>query len=191
MYSSYRNDIIGNSGLPLDSGLLAVPRWDDLRFPFTQTKLGALDKPDFDFTNLGLLFPQNDATEITYMIAQLQHSFKLGTDLKPHIHWVQSQATFPVWKIDYRVYKNNTDPTISFTTISINTGRFTYPGSGSILQISDFPVISGAGINDMSAMIDIKLYRDDNLVSGDVLAKEFDLHYQIDTPGGSRLEYTK
>jgi len=45
--------------------------WDDLRFPATATRQGALAKPDFDYTNIGLLFPQNDPTEIIYMIDQL------------------------------------------------------------------------------------------------------------------------
>lgn len=32
---------------------------------------------------------------------------------------------------------------------------------------------------------------DDNVVTGDVLVKEFDIHYQIDVPGGSRTEFVK
>lgn len=48
--------------------------YEDLRMPFTQAKQGATLKPDFDYTNVGLLFPQNDATEIAYFIAQLPGS---------------------------------------------------------------------------------------------------------------------
>jgi len=50
--------------------------WDDMRAPFTQTKRGALDKPDFDYTNVGLLFKQNDPAEIVYIIFQLPHAYK-------------------------------------------------------------------------------------------------------------------
>jgi hypothetical protein len=39
-------------------------------------------------------------------------------------------------------------------------------------------------------MLDIKLYRDDNVVTGDVLLKEFDIHYQIDGLG-SVQEFVK
>ena len=53
--------------------------WDDLRFPVTASKLGINDKPDTDYTNFGLLFPQNDTTEYIIIIAQLPHSYKLGT----------------------------------------------------------------------------------------------------------------
>jgi len=41
-----------------------------------------------------------------------------------------------------------------------------------------------------STIIDFKIYRDDNVVTGDVLLKEFDIHYQIDAHG-SRQEYIK
>lgn len=163
--------------------------WDDMRFPATRLRQGVSIKPDFDETNLGLLFPQNDATEIVYIIAQLPHSYKHETSLKPHLHYVQDEAAEPVFKIDYRWYENGADPTGSFTTITANTFAFTYT-SGSIMQIISFPEISGSGIDSVSSILDIKLYRDDNVVTGDILVKEFDIHYEIDTPG-SRDEFAK
>ena len=39
-------------------------RWDDLTGPLTRGLQGSADKPDFDYTNFGLLFPQNDTSEI-------------------------------------------------------------------------------------------------------------------------------
>lgn len=163
--------------------------WDDLRYPFTESKLGTLDKPDFDYTNLGLLFPQNDATEKVYIIAQLSHAIKNLSEIRPHIHWIQSQASFPTWKMDYRIYSQGSTVPGGFNTVSVNTGVFTYPGSGSILQISIFPTID-ISIYGLSAMIDIIIYRDDNVVTGDVLAKEFDIHAEFDSLG-SRQEFTK
>lgn len=164
--------------------------WEDLRFPATRIRQGATQKPDFDTTNMGLLFPQNDATEIAYIIAQLPHGTKSESSLSPHIHFVQDEATEPVFKIDYRWYKNGEDPTGSFTTLTIDNFIYTYT-SGSILQIAEFPMIDGTGIDTVSSILDIKLYRDDNVVTGDVLVKEFDLHYQIDQERGSRSEYVK
>jgi hypothetical protein len=163
--------------------------WEDLRFPSTRLRQGATQKPDFDTTNVGLLFPQNDATEIAYMNAQIPHAYKLGTDFYCHIHWVQSQAAFPTWKIDYRLYENNGDPTGGFTTLTTNTGIFAYT-AGDILQISEWVAIDGSGISSVSAMLDIKLYRDDNDIAGDILVKEFDIHYELDYPGSDQ-EYTK
>ena len=164
-------------------------RWKDMLFPATRIRQGATQKPDFDTTNLGLLFPQNDATEIAYIIAQVNHEYKLESGLKPHIHYVQDEAAEPVFKIDYRWYKNGADPTGAFTTLTASTFAFTY-SSGSIAQIVSFPEISGSGFNTISSILDIKLYRDDNVVTGDVLVKEFDIHYQLDDRG-SATEFTK
>ena len=114
--------------------------WDDIRFAFTLQRQGATGKPDFDYTNMGLLFPQNDAAEIVYIIGQMPHDWETSTDIYPHVHWVQTGATFPTWKLDYRIYDNGDDPTGSFTTIETSTGEFSYT-SGSLAQISDFPAI--------------------------------------------------
>jgi hypothetical protein len=166
--------------------------WRDEQFEATRIRQGATAKPDFDTTNLGLLYPQNDPTEVSYIIHQFNHDWKLETDLEPHLHYVQDEATTPVFKIDYRWYKNSEDPTVAFTTLSTADGAgpvFTYT-SGSILQILRFPVISGTGFDALSTMMDIKLYRDDNVVTGDVLVKEFDIHAEFDAHG-SRERFTK
>ena len=76
--------------------------WDDLRFPSTRIRQGATAKPDFDITNIGLLFPQDDATEIAYLLAQMPHDWKEGSAIYPHMHYIQSVAEQPVFKIDYK-----------------------------------------------------------------------------------------
>jgi hypothetical protein len=161
--------------------------WDDLLFPFERGRQGVTFKPDFDQTNLGLLFPQNDDTEIAYMIAQLPHRYKLGSNVRPHIHYVQDEAEVPIFKMDYRWYNNGDDPTVAFTTLSTaDKGNALPYTSGSILQIIQFPEIDGSHINGVSSMMDIRIYRDDNVVTGDVLAKEFDIHYLIDSIGSGK-----
>lgn len=164
-----------------------IKGWDDLRFPFTQARRGALAKPDFDYTNVGLLFPQDDDAEKIYLIAQFPHKYKIGTMLRPHIHWQQTGADFPVWKLDYKIVTNGIAVPSSFTTIQTNTGVFPYD-SGNLGQISCFPSI--AGLSGLSDFVLVKMYRDDNVVSGDVLAFEFDMHYQIDSIGSGQ-EYSK
>lgn len=163
--------------------------YDDLRFPFTRDKQGQSSKPDFDFTNLGLLFPSGDDTEVVYLIAQLPHKYKLGTNLLPHLHYVQDEATLPTFKMDYRWYKNGGGPTESFTTITATENVFSY-SSGSILQIVHFPEVVGSAVDTVSSFLDIKIYRDDSDIAGDVLVKEFDIHYEIDFPG-SREQWVK
>lgn len=91
--------------------------------------------------------------------------------------------------MDYRWYNNNDEVPSVWTTLSADDFKFEYT-SGSILQIVDFPMIDSSHITGVSSIMDIKLYRDDDVVTGDVLLKEFDIHYQIDS-NGSDQEYIK
>jgi hypothetical protein len=165
-------------------------RWTDLRFPFTRDKQGQTDLPDFDFTNLGLLFPQNDATEIAYIIAQFPHEAR-NSELRPHIHFVQEVAGQPTFQMDYRIIENgDNDAYKAFTTgLTASTFAFTWV-SGDLLQVASFPSIDISGLTSVSWFMDIRVYRNDNVVTGDVLAKEFDIHYQTDD-WGSRQEFIK
>jgi len=169
--------------------LVTRPVTDDLRFALTRGALGANSKPDFDYTNMGLLFPQDDTAEIAYLMRQMPHRMFQATAFHPHIHYVQDEATDPVWKVDYRIILNGEDPTGSFTTLTSNGTVFAYT-SGSLLQIATFPEIAALPAMTVSAIFEAKLYRDDDVVSGDVLAKSFDVHFQIDSLG-SVEEYTK
>lgn len=165
--------------------------FEDERGPATAGRQGALSKPDFDYTNIGLLFPNGDDTEKLYYADQLPHSTRIGTIfISPHIHYLQDESDVPTFKLDYRFY-NNGEAVPSFTTISTDDGGgvvFTY-SSGTILQILPFPDVAVEGV-EPSMWYDMILYRDDSLVTGDVLVKSFDFHRPVDTLGSS-TEYTK
>jgi hypothetical protein len=163
--------------------------WDDLRFPFTATKLGALDKPDFDATNVGLLFPVNDATEIIYIIAQMPHEYKEGSRIYPHLHWQQMNGNNVVWKAAYKWFNKGGLVPADFTIISGDSSDnlFTYV-SGNLHQTTLMPTggVDGTEKN-ISSMLLFKVYRDDLVDGGagssDALAFEFDIHYEIDSHG--------
>lgn len=72
--------------------------------------------------------------------------------------------------------------TLSAGTIS---GVISYV-SGNIHQMSNFPAINGAGKN-ISSIFVFKLYRDDNIVTGDVLASDIDIHYLKDGFGSRKI----
>lgn len=164
-------------------------RWEDLRVPFTRDKQGQASKPDYDFTNMGLLFPQNNVTEIVYITLQAPHNI-YNSELRPHIHYIQDSAAFPVFKMDYRIIENgDNDANKAFTTLTTSTHLYSWI-SGDLLQKVIFPSIDISYITSLSFIMDVKIYRDDDIVTGDVLAKEFDVHYQIDG-WGSREEFTK
>jgi hypothetical protein len=163
--------------------------WDDIFVPLHSTRKGANDKPDYDYTNIGFLFPQNDATEILYFTVQFPHRYKVGSSIYPHVHWRQSAATVPVFKLDYKWYSVGDAVPANFSTYTMSTLAATY-SSGTIHQISkNATPIPGSG-KGISSMLVCKLYRDDNAVIGDVLVDQFDIHFEIDSPG-SREEYTK
>jgi hypothetical protein len=162
--------------------------WDDLRFGVESTKLGSNAKPDYDFAENGLLFPRNDTGEVIYLVAQFPHAMKYGTALKPHIHFIQNASQTPVFKMKYRWYRPF-QAVPAWTTIT-TTGVAQAYASGSIHQILVFPAISDSSINSSSSIMDIQIWRDDNVYVGDCLVKEFDIHFRSDTLG-SLAEYVK
>jgi hypothetical protein len=172
-------------------GDIAFDTWNDMKFPATLAKQGANLKPDFDYTNIGLLFPQNDNAEKIFITDQTSHSLKPRSILKPHVHWIQTTLNIAGWKMQYRFYENGTTPPSFSATQSITGSVFTYT-SGTILQISRFPEIDLDALNldGLSIFFDVIFWREDNLITGDVLMKGFDFHFQEDGMG-SIQEYVK
>jgi hypothetical protein len=157
--------------------------------PLVQGKQGQTDKPPFDFTAHGFLFPQADATQILYLTAQLPHGWEEGSIVYPHIHYRQSASTIPVFKIDYKWYNVGDAVPTGYTTYPLSTPMIPYQ-SGTISQINNNATgIDGTGKKVSSIML-IKLYRDDNVVTGTVIADQFDIHILKDS-WGSREEYVK
>lgn len=165
------------------------PRWDDLRFPFTQTKLGANLKPDFDYTNVGLLFPPTagEANEVIFMIGQMPHGYRPGSGIRPHVHFQQASSAVTTWALEYKWFNPGAAVPASFTTITASSGIFPYV-SGNLHQISGFTEIDGTGMS-LSSILLMKLYRTDSN-PGDVLSFELDIHYQTIAPG-SLNEFTE
>jgi hypothetical protein len=164
--------------------------WDDLRFGFTQTRRGANLRPAFDEANVALLFEQNKAADKVYIVAQFPHKRKLGHEVRPHVHWLQANATLPVWKMDYKWILNGQLVPGTFTEGVEPTSHIFPYVSGDLAQISVFPFITPPTGDNISAMLLIKFYRDDNQPIGNVQAWEFDIHYAIDD-AGSQQEYVK
>jgi hypothetical protein len=163
--------------------------WTDIITPLTASRIGANNKPDFDATNIGFLFPYSDVAEILYLIVQFPHGYSEGTNIRPHLHWQQSNASAPKFKLDYKWFNNGEAVPSSFTTIETNREAFSYT-SGNLTQISSFPELDGTG-KKLSSMFLAKLYRTADVgVNADVLAFQFDIHYQIDIPG-SQQEFIK
>jgi len=170
--------------------------WDDLRFPATGINPpGAASDPTRN-TTTGLLEFSDSATNIIAGVAQLPHTWKLESTLKPHIHWFGFTApvganTDVVWQLDYEVVPIG--GSWDGTTLS-NTLQITEAVTEDVSLISEFGDIAMTGITSVSCLIIWKLSRlggdaSDTYGSAATLA-EFDIHYQIDTMG-SNEEYVK
>lgn len=170
----------------LDDGFSS--RWVREFIPFVKGHAAPSTKPDFDTVSVGLLFPQNDVTERAYGVLRLPQGFKPNSDIKVYIHWQQTGASFPTWVFEYKWYSDGDTEPGSFTSINVSAGEYSYV-SGSLAQVSVFPTISKAGINSTSNLILFKLYRNDNVVTGDILTRGLDFHYQVIAPG-SRNEFS-
>lgn len=167
--------------------------WDDLRFPASGDRLdSAATRYSYDFVELGVTFDDNARfdQELLGYIVQMPHAWAEGQNVKPHIHWIQTDANIPNWLIQYRNY-NNGEAIPAFILEPSDAIVFPFTGSP-ILQISTFPEIDMTGFR-ISSFIDVKISRDtangsglfsgaDPLVGG-VLLKEFDIHYQLDSIG--------
>ena len=168
--------------------------FDDLMLSLTSGKVGANAKPDFDYTNLGYLFARNDATEIIYLITQLPHNRTADSDIFLHLHWQQMNSNNVVWVVEYKWINIGDTVPADFSTLTSTAAshKITYT-SGNIHQITDFGSIDGTD-KGISSVLLIKLYRTDNIDAGagtgDALAWQMDIHYEIDS-FGSYQEYVK
>ena len=163
--------------------------FDDLSFPLVIGKVTAGGKPDFDYTNVGYLFPQNDKAEIIIIRVQLKHQWKIGSTIFPHVHWRQKANKVPVFKMDYKWYNLGEVEPATWSTYVMNQLVTPYT-SGTMSQLSmGANGIDGTG-KELSSMLLIKLYREDNVYTGDALVDDFDIHIEIDSMGSS-TEYGK
>lgn len=188
LFIDFKGIRYNRSGIEIPPFKLTDSVYDDILFPLIQGKQGANAKPDIDYTNCCLLFPQNDATEKVYIVAQLSHAYREGSDIRPHIHWLQKAATNVIWKLDYCWYNNGDSGDPVFTTLVANANAdsiFPYV-SGTLQQITQFPAISGTG-KKISSILLMKFYREDNVTTGDVSAVQFDLHFEKDSLGSGAV----
>jgi hypothetical protein len=173
--------------------------WDDVRVPLSATRVGAAQVPDFSQVadngsgSVGvyaLIFPDNTLKQVFFAL-QMPHSYKLESDLHPHIHWMpQTTNTGTVnWELEYSIISiNGTLPSTTLVTIP-------QEGAGAVNthQLAENADIDGTGLG-LSSMLLGRISRNggvgaDNF-TGDAALLEFDLHFEQDTVG-SRQEIVK
>ena len=173
-------------------------QWDDLRFPANGVSIGSLSTPPDVDTDTGLLlFDGNSTNETIAILAQMPHRKKLGSPLKPHIHWRKTTdaAGGVRWTLRYKWFNNGeVEPAWS----SLITGTLVSaldPGATQQSTITEFGEIAAPADESLSSMFLCQLGRtpghaSDTYNGADCLLFEFDLHFQADSIG-SRQEYQK
>lgn len=175
--------------------------WDDMKTPAIGQSLDSTSgRIDFDFTELTVGFQANARypEEPLGHVHQLSHAWMESYPIQPHIHWYQDQEDVPNWLMAYRKYNNGEAVPAVWTLAVPEAHVFTYT-SGTILQISRFPLIGMSGMR-ISCFVDVKIYRDSANAStlfagadpatGTQHMKEFDFHIMLDDDG-SHGEFTK
>jgi len=141
-----------------------------------------------------LSFPAGQVTEV-FGSVQFSHSYKEGSTIYPHIHWAGADTTGGnvEWGLEY-VWTNIEDAfgTTSLATLTIANETST----ASMHRATDVPTggLSGTG-KKISSILQYRLYRDgsngNDTYAGKVYMSEFDVHYEVDTPAGSRNIWVK
>ena len=165
--------------------------WDDLRVPVESTGKGSTRAPGFGkFLDNGsgsqgiwVQWFDDGTEEELYFTVQLPHSYKLGSDIQPHIHWVTKDDNTGdvVWGLEYS-WANMGD---TYSNTNIITGTGSNSGSNNH-HITSLGLISGTG-KSFSSMLVCRIFRDASN-SADTFSKdagvlEVDFHFQVQSLG--------
>lgn len=146
-----------------------------------------------------LTFKTNAAlTDYVSLTFQFNHDWDIS-DVLPHVHWWQTTSNTPNWLIQYRWQLNGDAKTTAWTSLKWQSNAFSYT-SGTLNQISSFGAVSPPVGANVSALLQIRLIRDNantstlfagaDPVAADQDAVSFDIHKRVNS-FGSRQEYIK
>jgi hypothetical protein len=152
----------------------------------------------FDYTEGTLDFRDNcDLNDWALMNIQINHDWKNGSDIEPHIHWFQNANNTPNWLIQYRWQKQCSAKTTDWTSKKWDNNACSYT-SGTINQITSFGAITPpVGYGQVSDILQVRVLRDTSNTStlftgadtytGDAESVSFDCHIEVDTLGSRQL----
>jgi len=113
---------------------------------------------------------------------QLPHSYKVGTDVKPHVHLASAgtATTTMDWGLEYTLAPVNG----TFGDTDLLTAQYTPSGTAFKHEILGLGTIDGASLG-LSAVIICRLYRDGagDTNNDDCYAVSVDFHFEMDTLG--------
>ena len=164
-------------------------RWDDLRFPAQGINpAGAAGPPTVDDTAFpGTLLFSGSAENTIAGVAQMPHRWKIGSAIRPHIHYAKttSAAGGVVWQWRYRA-ANAGDVFPAYSAWTAAEAGVPHSNTADKHAIDSFPELDMTNGRE-SALIcwQIRRLPSDaaDTYSSDVRFFEFDLHYQSDKNG--------
>jgi hypothetical protein len=193
-YTKFEND-----GTIVMEGAATV--WDDLRVALDNGSNAAT----LDYISGGSgpqiwFFRNNGTVEAMSFTAQLPHSWKEGTTIYPHLHWIpKSAGTGDVeWNFEYSWINYNSGAPETFPSVTTSTVTATVPINSTNKHLITALTASNAGISGtgkkVSSVLICRIWRNSNnpndLYGADAGLISLDFHLELDT-FGSRLEYSK
>jgi len=168
-----------------------IGQWDDLRFPAANLKPGSAGVPTWDNTN-GL--QEFSIGDYLFCQVQLPHAWKIGSTLKPHVHWckITSGPNLVRWQLDYKWVKTGQVMDAAFTTIADETPDVSDGDTAYQHALTALPDITTTGV-DISDILVCKISRVATAGASygtRAVLFEFDIHIQTDSQG-SIAEYEK
>jgi len=131
---------------------------------------------------------------------QINHNWKLGSSIYPHLHWWQTTANTPHWILGYRWQIQGAAKVTSWTPAIWAENVFDWT-AGTLNQITRFPaIVPPEGYGQVSDILQVRLYRDytnaselfdggDPVNAGQDIVN-MDCHIEVDM-FGSATEYAK
>jgi len=175
----------------------AATIWDDMRFPASGFNPAGSTAPPTVDTSTGMLLFSGTADNIIGGIAQMPHSWKVGSTIRPHMHlrFPTASANNTRWSFGYDLANVDGNFVNAYGTYTAG-GTITVANPNNALKHAkaSFSTIDMTGYT-MSCCIMWRITRlaasdaaDNDLANCALL--EFDIHFEIDTVG-SRQEFIK
>ena len=176
---------------------LTPTNWVDSMVPAMSFRNGASaptlgNGPD---ASIQLLLFAKAADNLVHGTLQLNHDYKEGTDIEPHIHvwfpaYAASTAETNIWSLSYSWGNISTNGLPTATTVTVTNTGVVQPNEHRVIA---FPTITGSGktISSILALTVQRTGTDGHDVYDDNIGLlGFDVHYQKDTEG-SASQWTK
>ena len=165
---------------------LTTAMWNDIIMPGANLGAG-VSVPDLVTLTDNIMvrgFNGTATMEQLFGTFEMEHDYKEGTDLRPHIHWCPSTTHTgdAVWNLEYSYSATGG----VFSTATTITATGTASGVANTHLKKEFSVIAGSGIS-VGDILCFRLYRDPataaDTYSADALLLNLGIHYQSSSIG--------